>query len=118
MGDRANIKVTGQGDVFLYTHWEGSSLPFTLQNALKKADVVGRIDDPKYLARIIFQEMIEKHLNQLTGFGISGIVGDGEDRILTVSTENQSVTFPSGHTIPFEKYMKMNEVSWSTTGVE
>ena len=89
MGDRANIKlVDGDSTVFLYTHWDGSVLPGTLQRALAKKE---RWDDGQYLARIIFQEMLGTD-EGTTGYGISSIVGDGDDRILTVDISGQTVS--------------------------
>jgi hypothetical protein len=89
MGDRANVKVVYEDSVvFLYTHWEGFSLPSTVQNALLKKE---RWDDGQYLSRIIFQEMIGQDTSS-TGFGISSVVGDGDDRVLIVNVDEQSVS--------------------------
>ena len=73
MGDRGMIVVDngyGGNQIGLYTHWFGSNLLNTLQKALQKGK--DRWDDPAYLARIIFCEMIaEDSTNDgLTGFGI------------------------------------------------
>jgi hypothetical protein len=79
MGARANVIVKDeQGHkVYLYTHWYGSELPRMVRNALKRGR--GRWDDPPYLTRIIFSEMIKDDLMDTTGFGISSVEGDGGD---------------------------------------
>ncbi len=75
MGDRGNIIVKDGGSkVYLYTHWSGSQLPEILKEALIKGE--DRWDDGPYLARIIFQEMLDGDTGT-TGFGISSEYGDG-----------------------------------------
>lgn len=79
MGDRGNIIIEADGEtfphpVFFYTHWCGSSLPAILKAALKKGKE--RWDDPAYLARVLFQQMIGND-SDITGFGISTSLGDG-----------------------------------------
>jgi hypothetical protein len=110
MGDRANVKVTGAGDVFLYTHWYGSELPETLRTALARG--IGRWNDPAYLARIIFCEMVKGHEMDSTGYGISGECGDGDDRVLTVDGVAQTVTWPNGRMLPIADYVKLDEATW------
>ncbi len=93
MGDRANILVkedSNDNGVYLYTHWGGSELPVTLQNALKKK---WRWNDAAYLTRIIFDEMTKDEHGQETGYGISSICGDGDDRILEVNCEKQTISY-------------------------
>jgi len=102
MGDRANIKVTGAGDVYLYTHWNGEELPQILKQALIRGR--DRWGDPSYLARIIFCEMVNGQEKDTTGYGISGECGDGGDRILTVDTDKMTVGFPSGLTHQMKTY--------------
>ena len=109
MGDRANIKVTGHGDVHLYTHWAGTELPKTLQDGLIRGR--SRWDDPIYLARILFCEMVKDDADDITGYGISGKVGDGDNRVLTVDTENQIVKW-SGRQATFEEYIGLDSPGW------
>ena len=70
MGDRGNIivKVRGEADLYLYTHWRGYDLANILKSALKHKD---RWSDASYLARIIFCEMVKGKEAEETGFGIS-----------------------------------------------
>lgn len=76
MGDRGMIVVHDGYDsnqVGLYTHWFGSDLPRILQEALNKGKE--QWDDPPYLARIIFCEMIiaDNSNDGTKGFGIHSI---------------------------------------------
>lgn len=91
MGDRANVLVRENDNdpgVYLYTHWSGSDLPFTLARALSRK---AYWYDSQYLTRIIFCEMIKGDEDGETGFGISSFCGDGEDRVLIVDCETQCV---------------------------
>ena len=110
MGDRANVRVDGAGSVYLYTHWSGSELPETLQRALMAG--TGRWNDPPYLARIIFCEMVAGAERSETGFGISGNVGDGDNRVLIVDCKAGTVTFPNEDTLTFEEYINIDDPVW------
>lgn len=110
MGDRANVIVVDGGEqVCLYTHWAGSELPQTLQEALIRGRE--RWDDAQYLARIIFCEMVRGCEMRLTGYGISQTPGDGQDRILYVDIASQSVSINRGAAMPFDAYVTM-AVEW------
>lgn len=106
MGDRANIQVKNDNDqsVYLYTHWDGSELPETLQVALAKR---WRWDDEAYLARIIFCEMVKEGVLDETGFGIASYVGDGEDRVLVVDTQARTVSRGEAQWT-FEEYIALS----------
>lgn len=91
MGDRANILIkNGESDsgVYLYTHWYGTELPYTLRDALLHKQ---RWNDTAYLARIIFCEMVDGKEREFTGFGISTFACDGSDRILVINCFDQTV---------------------------
>lgn len=93
MGDRGNIVIEKDGDMFphpvwLYTHWGGSGLKRDLQVALTKAKP--RWEDGSYAARVIFQEMIGGD-DSNSGFGISTAQGDGEHPLLCVNFGDQKV---------------------------
>lgn len=110
MGDRANIAVKdswGDGTVYLYGHWSGSTLPDTLQTALRKK---WRWDDSAYLARIIFEQMIDQQEARglETGFGLSATVGDGDDRVLFLDCDKQTIT-RNERTWTFEEYCDLSE---------
>ncbi len=105
MGDRANIQVITSGEeVFLYTHWGGHKIECILKAALERAR--DRWDDPQYLARIIFCEMIQDDVMGLTGFGISSKVGDGDNHIIKVNVDKQIVTTSIGE-LPFKDFVKL-----------
>ena len=90
MGDRANVYVKdGEGGVYLYSHWGGTELPGTLQQAMKRKL---RWDDRAYLARIIFCEMVAGQERDETGFGISPDIPDGADRVLIVDCDKKTIS--------------------------
>jgi hypothetical protein len=87
MGDRANVLIE---DVYLYTHYDGSELPFIVQEALKRGE--DRWDDAQYLARVVFCEMVKDDLLGTTGYGISAELGDGEYELLKLDCDGKMVT--------------------------
>src|SRR5205809_5145857 len=108
MGDRANVQlIDGKSEVFLYTHWGGTRLPQVVQIALARRQ---RWDDGQYLARIIFSEMVDGDKGE-TGYGISSVVGDGDDRIITVNVDRQTVSFNT-FTYTFEKFVSLPAPNW------
>lgn len=111
MGDRANVLVKEDSEdngVYLYTHWNGTELPTILQDALKKR---WRWDDCAYLTRIIFDEMTKDDHGEETGYGISSILGDGDDRILKVNVIEQTVKMGEREWT-FEEYISLNKIEW------
>ncbi len=86
MGDRGNIVCNG---VFMYSHWGGYGLKEQLRNALKRGK--SRWDDPSYLARIIFCEMIADDIMGTTGYGLSTSLCDNEHPILFVCCNDKRV---------------------------
>jgi hypothetical protein len=113
MGDRANVKIVQMysGEVFLYTHWRGTELPTIIQSAMRKGE--NRWEDAQYLSRILFCEMVRgRPENELTGYGISSIVGDGDSRVLVIDCDQQQVFFPDGGTMTFREFVERDEVRW------
>lgn len=107
MSDRANVKITeGKNKVFLYTHWCGSELPAIVKEALAQDFARNRWHDGAYLTRIVFEHMITHAHDKETGFGISSIVGDGEDRIVHVDVDKQTVKTWARPAVAFETYIK------------
>ena len=91
MGDRANIVIqSGSERVYLYGHWFGCEMPAVAQCALRRNQ---RWDDPAYLARIVFCEMIKGREKEETGFGISASLTDNEYPICVFDVDQQIVTF-------------------------
>lgn len=117
MGDRANIVVkqhfNGTGELFLYTHWGGESLPATLQAALVRGREQ-RWDDECYFARIIVNEMTRGIEEELTGVGISLYPTDNEHDYLVVDCEQRTVTREDAesreakHTWTFDEFCTLN----------
>jgi len=68
MGTRGQVIVDDGTDVVvLYQHWDGDNLPYKVANAMAGRS---RWDDPPYLARMIFEEMISLAPHKETGYGI------------------------------------------------
>jgi hypothetical protein len=109
MGDRRHVVLHyGEGkDVYLYTHWRGSSLPVTVQETLEKRM---RWDDPPYLARMIFSEMIRDDVMSETGYGISPYYCESEYDDVELFLEEQTVKI--GSVIwSYEDYLKQSFIS-------
>lgn len=110
MGDTANVLVRERNSqVYLYTHWNGSELPKIVQRALKRKQCW---DDGQYLARIIFCEMIKGYEDGETGYGISSVVGDGNNRIVSVYVDDQTIQLNNGNILSFEDFIEMEEPTW------
>ena len=97
MGDRAQVVVRRYGSksdtdgVFLYTHSGGYCLAEAVQAALARKV---RWDDPEYLTRIIFCQMVKGAEADECGFGIGlGVHGDIEHPLIVVDPANQRVGF-------------------------
>lgn len=89
MGDRGNIAIQTDGKrVYLYGHHSGSEMPEIVRRALARQQ---RWDDPPYLARIIFCELVGDDKGA-TGYGISATIDDNEHPIIVVDTDKQTVT--------------------------
>lgn len=73
MGDRGNIQIhqpEAREDIYLYTHWTGSYINEILALGLAKSKAVGRLGDPAYATRIIFDTLTNCE-GEDTGYGIS-----------------------------------------------
>jgi len=91
MGDRSNIVVVDhKGDrVWLYGHWMGADSINVVRDVLGRH---ARWDDPAYLARMLFEKMIEGAYDKETGFGISTFMCDNEYPVIVLDTRDQTVT--------------------------
>ena len=111
MGDRGNIVMdyseeTDDQDqdrrIFFYTHWSGSELKSIVQTALRKR---WRWDDPSYLSKIIFWELVKGNEERETGYGIAPHEIDNEHPYVIVTPSQQIVT--EGETIwTFEEFIQ------------
>lgn len=94
MGDRGQVNIEDEG-VWLYTHWSAYELPLIVHDAIKRAkgdsDYNGRWDDPEYLARIIFEEIIREDEDGLTGYGIGTSMHGDVWRVVYVNCATQKI---------------------------
>jgi len=89
MGDRGQVLIL-EGDVYLYTHWRATELIETVRKALTRGK--GRWNDPEYLARIIFSEMVRDDIDGLTGYGIGTQQHGDVWRLVTINCQQQLIT--------------------------
>jgi hypothetical protein len=103
VGDRGNIIIKDRysDPVYLYTHWGGTELADTAQQAIRKAAPEnehgqGRWNHGAYLARIVFHAMTGG-TDGLTGFGISTREQDNEHPYIVLDARDQTVSieFPA-----------------------
>jgi len=110
MGSRSNVCVKSKKcfdhEIYLYSHWDGSDLAVTLKKALKRGK--DRWEDPSYLTRIIFSEMIKNDVDGLTGYGISNHLLDNEYNILYVDTDSQTVNV-GYKSFSFEEFIQLED---------
>ena len=66
MGARAQVKIQDTG-VFLYTHWGAGEIVEDVRTVIRRGK---RLDDPVYLARIIFDQMTMGQQGSEAGAGI------------------------------------------------
>lgn len=91
MGDRGNIvmKYEGGAEIWFYTHWSGTEVAAVVQAALRREE---RWDDPAYLARIVFCELVKGREGEATGFGISLDMCDNEHLVVVVDLAKKEVS--------------------------
>jgi len=105
MGDRGNIEMIYESGekIYFYSHWGGSDLTDVLRKALERGK--DRWGDEPYLARIIFCEMIQDDVMDLTGYGISPYICDSEHPIISVCCSNLTIEI-EGKKWSFEDFIK------------
>jgi len=110
MGDRAQIISAEDEDseIYLYTHWGGEHVPQTLAAALDRGR--SKWNDPAYLNRIIFCEMIKDDVDGETGFGISNQYQDSSPQtdwyVCYYGRWAGHVRIPGGQYIPFHEFVE------------
>src|SRR4051794_39693025 len=90
MGARAQVLIQDEG-VYLYTHWGSGSIVDDVRQALKSEAGRNRVDDPEYLARIIFDVMKDGDTTGETGFGIGTSRHGDIDVLVTVNCDKRTV---------------------------
>jgi hypothetical protein len=103
MGDRCNVYIK-QAGVYLYSHWDGETIAVTVRNALARKL---RWNDPAYLARIVFQEMIGEDKAE-TGYGISNTIQDNGRSVITLDTDKQTISTDEWH-MSFSDYIQLDD---------
>ena len=84
-----NYEGKPEGKIYFYTHWGAEGLEDCLCAALIRGR--DRWDDPSYLARIIFSEMIQDEVMGNTGYGIAPYECDPEYPTIVVDLEKRTV---------------------------
>jgi hypothetical protein len=97
MGTNAQCFIKDTG-VCLYQHWDGQTL---MNKVVKAVNGIGmnRQNDPSYLTRIIFCEMIKDYDDEELGFGIDKIRNQKIDFLVTVDCENKIITESNKHKV-------------------
>lgn len=69
MGDRAMAEIiTGDGSLYVYTHWGGCELPEDAKNAIRAA--MPRLGDDPYFVRILVDQLTKNGRDEETGYGL------------------------------------------------
>ena len=111
MGTRAQVLIEDT-KVYLYQHWSGNRLLDTVVESMKKCS--DRWDDPEYLTRIIFCDMVRYDLDGHTGYGIGNSQHGDIEYLVKVDCKKKTVKlYTSGNdfkrcwtTIPFKDLLE------------
>lgn len=87
MGARAQVKIEDTG-VFLYTHWGSGEIVEDVRKAIRWGK---RLDDPEYLARIVFDQMKKGDIGEL-GFGIGTSQHGDIEMLVSINCRAKTVT--------------------------
>jgi hypothetical protein len=86
--------ISPYGRVYLYTHNDAKSLLTIVHNTLS---LKVRWDDPDYLSRMLFCEMIpEQFWSSNTGYGIGTQLYADVELLVSLNTAAQKITLSSG----------------------
>lgn len=88
MGTRGQVHIKDT-DIYLYQHYDAYNLPEKIRKVIEEGK---RLDDPEYLARIIFCEMVKDSKDQECGFGIGNDIHDDVEFLVRVDCRNGIVT--------------------------
>jgi hypothetical protein len=116
MGDRGQVRIVSEGspDLYFYTHREASNLPEIVASALERGR--SRWNDPEYLSRIIFSEMIKDSVMDLTGFGICGSQHDDVWIVVEVYYDHKTVCVRTINyeEVDFDSSNWRDQVNWDS----
>lgn len=87
MGCRGQVRIQDE-NVYLYTHWGADQLETDVRKALQKR---WRWNDPEYLARIVFEEMIGTQRGTETGYGIGHTRHGDIEVLITLNCARQEI---------------------------
>lgn len=92
MGARAQVLVKDAG-VYLYTHWGADGLEDIVKQSLDSERGKNRRNDDEYLARIIFEDMIDAESGRggETGFGIGNTQHTDIEKLVIVTPDEIKV---------------------------
>ena len=88
MGTRGQVFIKDTG-IYLYQHFDAYNLPGKVRKVIEEGK---RLDDPEYLARIIFCEMVKDSKDQECGFGIGSNLQDDVVYLVEVDCKKGKVT--------------------------
>lgn len=109
MSDQANVEVKFgvlHPPVYFYAHSGGSDLDVVMAAALRRGK--NRWDNPHYLARIIFCEMVKSRVMDEIGFGIGSYIPDNSSNHSIISICPLSLTVCLKYSI-FDDYWKVSD---------
>lgn len=104
MGDRRHVVLQYEDgkEIYIYTHWYGSSLPSLLAKALVHGKE--RWNDVPYLARIIFSQLLKGDEDSLTGWGLAPNYMESQKDDLYIDLSSNTVNGKS-----FQKFIDYHE---------
>jgi len=97
---------TEDGPVYLYKHYDGHKVMADVQKALS---MKLRWNDPHYLARIIFEQMISETTDKECGYGIGLKEVANISLLVVVDCDRKEVTIkkkPLEFKMSFDQYIK------------
>jgi len=97
MSTRSQVKLVSSEfstPIYLYQHYDGYLLYKIVCNAIAKK---ARWNDPEYLARIIFSEMIKDDIDGTTGYGIGTSQHSDIEYLIIVDIDDQTITEYEGY---------------------
>lgn len=109
--DSAQVEIiSSSGRVYLYSHSDAASITKVVHEALSKRK---RWDDPDYLARMIFCEMVPSEFWESdSGYGIGNLLYTSTNVLVSVDVVRQKIIVQSAlnkhelHSYTFESFVE------------